>query len=304
MYRFIWPQPLDWFLGKNPRAVELWMAILGSAALPLAVIVGRLPRRALAVALLPAACLVAVVAQRKGFSYHHHPLTAAVRLQLLVVAVWAAEAAGRASARWTDRALAVVATVAVVAVGLRDAEASPHRLHRAVLDGPRGPERETPTYFAGFREHDFHPWDMRSAAAWLRANTPETARVQVYGMDPYLLYLARRRSATPYIYSYDLSAGSALVGGPDLKPTAAQADTILAMRQSHEDDLLRRVEAHPPAAFVLVDGSPTMSVFDALEDLRGWCPRTSTLLEERFELRARFGAFRSYLPRDAVADER
>jgi hypothetical protein len=298
MYRFIWPQPLDWFFGRNPRSAELWLGAIGSVVLVAAIVLRRLPRRALVIALLPAACILALVAQRKGFSYHHHPLSAAVRLQVLLVAVWACEAASSARGRWIDRGLAAVATAGVIALGLGDAARSPHRFHRGVLSGPRGPERETPAYFAGFPERDFHPWDMRLSARWLREHTPDGARVQTYGMDPYLLYLADRRSATPYIYSYDLSVGAALAGGPDLKPGPAEADAILAMQREHEDDLLRRLGAAPPAAFVLVDGSPTMSVLDAEGDLRGWCPRTAAWLDAEYELAAHFGAFRIFTPRD------
>lgn len=297
MYRFIWPQPLDWFVGRNPRSLELWLGAVGTAALLGAIALGRLPRRALAVALLPAACILALIAQRKGFSYHHHPLSAAVRIQVLLVAAWAAEAAASSRGRWVDRALAVVVTAGAVALGLGDAARSPHRFHLALLDAPRGPERETPAYFGAFREVDFHPWDMRLAARWLRENTPPGARVQVYGMDPYLLYLAGRPSATPYIYSYDLSVGAALAGGPDLQPTPDEVEAILAMRAAHEDDLLGRLEAAPPAAFVLVDGSPTMSLHDAHADLHAWSPRTAAWLDDGYELAARFGPFRILVPR-------
>ena len=59
------------------------------------------------------------------------------------------------------------------------------------------------------------------------ASTPQpTDRVQIYGMDPYVLFLARRLSATPYIYAYDLNADAALGGGTGGRPDDAQVDHI------------------------------------------------------------------------------
>src|SRR6185437_890287 len=87
-------------------------------------------------------------------------------------------------------------------------------------------ERTTREYFAHFPEPDYFPYEMRQAADYLRANTDPSDRVQTYGMDPYLLFLAGRLSATPYIYAYDLDVDAALGGGTGAVPDDAQAERI------------------------------------------------------------------------------
>jgi hypothetical protein len=111
-------------------------------------------------------------------------------------------------------------------------------------------------------------------------------------MDPYLLFLAERRSATPYIYSYDLNADAALAGSwmkRGIHPTPPQADVIRTMRDSHEADLLARVEANPPAAFVFIDKAPLDTYDDAFYDFRAHNPHAGPWVEEHYRETAAFG---------------
>ncbi|HEY8073952.1 MAG TPA: hypothetical protein VIF62_07580, partial [Labilithrix sp.] len=138
---------------------------------------------------------------------------------------------------------------------------------------------------AAYTRVDFYPLAMRRAAELLANDTPPDATVQTYGMDPYVLFLARRMSATPYIYAYDLDADAALAGswepaGPH--PTPAQQDVIRAMRDEHERDLVARLERSPPAAFVFIGRSPLMVHADALRDFEEHCPEASAWMLLRY----------------------
>jgi hypothetical protein len=204
------------------------------------------------------------------------------------------------------RAREIAPLAAALALGLSacvEAGGSPHR-ERLWLPGwlAQAPARETEAYFRYFPEYDFFPWEMRRAAAFLREHTRPEDRVQTYGMDPYLLFLARRRSATPYIYLYDLSPGAALAGGLGGVPSEAERRVILEIRDASERDMLARLEADPPAAFVFMDRAPLLSYLDAREDFRAWCPRSSAWFEGRYEEAARMGAFRIYLRREGSGD--
>jgi hypothetical protein len=44
------------------------------------------------------------------------------------------------------------------------------------------------------------------------------------------------------------------------------------MRDAHEEDMLERLKARPPAAFVFVDRSPLMRSWDAQLDFEQHCP--------------------------------
>jgi hypothetical protein len=186
-----------------------------------------------------------------------------------------------------------------VATAMRD---SPHAGVDWLLAGPTADERATRNYFNQFPEPDFFPFEMRQAAAYLKTHTAASDRVQIYGMDPYLLFLAERLSATPYIYGYDLDADAALAGGSGARPDERQSDVIRAMRDAHEADLLARVIARPPAAFVFFDGAPLLSLSDAWDDFEMHCPRTSDWVRARYRESARFGHDRIWLRKDLIGE--
>jgi hypothetical protein len=120
-------------------------------------------------------------------------------------------------------------------------------------------------------------------------------------MDPYMLFLAGRLSATPYIYAYDLNVDAALSGGTGSGPTTEEASRIRDIRAGHEADLLARVEAAPPAAFLFFDGSPLLSKTSAWEDFEEHCPEAAAWVRDRFSETAVFGHDHVWLRRDLGA---
>jgi len=183
-------------------------------------------------------------------------------------------------------------------------EDSPHVRAAWLTWGARTPEqRATREYFARFPEPDFFPFELRQAAGFVRARTAPTERVQTYGMDPYVLFLAARLSATPYIYAYDLNVDAALAGGTGGRPSEAQADRIRAMREEHETDLVERLRAQPPAAFVFVDGAPLVTRADAWDDFEEHCPRAAAWVRPRYREAARFGHVHVWLDAQRAAPE-
>lgn len=291
MYRFIWPRSVADIFTNPWNASQAIFGIVGAIVLLALAAMGEMPARVVPVALLPLAALGSVVAQAKGFPYHFHPLTAAVHLQWLVFAAWLAE---RTRTGRRDRALLRLVPLAVCVVfALRVAtsmEDSPHiRATWLLWSPPTAEDREKAEYFAHFPEPDFFPYEMRQTAAYLRDHTRDDDRVQVYGMDPYLLFLAGRLSGTPYLYAYDLDADAALGGWTGASPDEAQRARIRAIRDAHEADLVRRLDAHPPAAFVFLDASPLMTDKNAREDFERHCPDAWAWLKDRYVESARFG---------------
>lgn len=291
MYRFIWPRAVADIFSEPWRATPAIVALIGAVVVTGLVCLGEMPRRAMVLALAPLCALASVIAQAKGFPYHFHPVTAAVNLQWLVFAAWTADRTRVAQRRWAIVRLVPIGVGALLSLRVATAmEDSPHLRASWILWGARTPEeRATREYFAHFPETDFFPYELRQAADYLRRHTEPGDRVQSYGMDPYILFLARRLSATPYIYAYDLDADAALAGGTGGRPNSAQAERIRTIREANETDLLRRLETNPPAAFVFIDGSPLMSQADAWADFETHCARVAAWMRPRFLESARFG---------------
>jgi hypothetical protein len=177
-------------------------------------------------------------------------------------------------------------------------QGSPHIQAHWLDQAPSDAERETPEYLGHYLLPDFFPFEMRQTAAYLAAQTGPDDRVQIYGMDPYVLFLAARLSATPYIYAYDLNADAALAGGMGARPNRMEAAKIQSIRDAHEADLLSRLTAKPPAAFVFFDRAPLLSEVDAWHDFQVHCPRAAAWVAARYDERARFGYDRIWLRYD------
>lgn len=300
MYRFIWPRPALTILSMPGYAETAALAGATTAGLLLLVARGHLPRRATALALMPVLGLASVLAQAKGFPYHFHPVTLGISLCWLVAlaALW--ERAERAR---RDLARALVALVAL-ALGWRAAHvawSAPHPPAPARADRGARP-LDGAARLAPFERVDFFPHALREAAAYVRAHTHADDRVQAYGMDPYVLFLAERRSATPYIYAYDLNVDAALhgsfePGGP--RPTGEQRARIEAMRDAHAGDAMARLERAPPAAFVFIDRSPLMTHARAFDDLASRSPEIAAWVSRHYGEAADFDGVHVWLRRPA-----
>ena len=300
MYRFIWPRAISDIFSESWRSTQAIFGLFGAMVLIALVCLGEMPRRAVLLALVPICGVASVAAQAKGFPYHFHPVTSGVHLQWLVFVAWTAERTRVAQRRWA--AVRVIPVALGAALALRIATAlldSPHvRANWMLWEANTRQQRQSEEYLAHFQQADFFPYELRQAADYLRRHTDQSDRVQSYGMDPYVLFLARRQSATPYIYAYDLNADAALAGGTGGRPSPAQAERIRAIRDDIEMDMLQRLEKSPPAAFVFIDGSPLLSSEDAWEDFESHCTRVAAWLTPRYRESARFGHFHAWLRLD------
>jgi hypothetical protein len=182
---------------------------------------------------------------------------------------------------------------------------SPHVTDIWILAKAGGAEeRESHDYLVYFRDRDFFPWEMRQTAAYLRDHTKPTDRVQTYGMDAYLLFLAQRMSATPYIYVYDLNPDAALGGSwmpTGTRPNLDEAARIQALRDAHEADMLARLKKDPPAAFVFFDKAPLISEEDAFADFTAHCPASAAWVLEHYRETASFGEDHIWLRNELAA---
>ena len=292
LYRFLWPRAAADIFSNPWCATQAIFAITGAVLLLSLVWLGEMPRSVIALALVPVCALASVVAAGEGVPV---PLSSGHRGRAPSVARRSPRGSpgGRASPAGARRSSGSRRSRSACVIALRVATAmedSPHvRAVWLLWSGATPAERTTREYFAHFPETDFFPFELRQTAAYLRDHTRSDERVQVYGMDPYVLFLARRLSATPYIYAYDLDVDAALAGGTGGVPDDAQAERIRAIRDAHEADLLDRLEARPPAAFVFLDGSPLISESDAWGDFEAHCTRAAPWVRANYRESVRFG---------------
>ena len=261
----------------------------------------RLPPRALLAAVLPVGGFIVFAGQGKAFPYHLHMLTLGTAVGQLVIVASLAKAT--ASARIPAPVPIVLAALALGlgAKAAEDALLSPGVRGRWPAIAATPEMRGRRTYFDRFPWGDFAQNDLRDAAAWLAFHTRPDDRVQIYGFDPYLLFLARRKSASPVIYDFELNVDAALEGGPGARPTDELRAWLLAYRDEAEALVLEHVVASPPAAFALIDNAPFTHPEDAEADFAAHCPKLDAFMRERYDAAAAFGTVHIWLRRDLTS---
>jgi hypothetical protein len=296
LYRFIWNKTVAGSYHAYNNAPRLHYAFATLALAGGLTLSGKLPRRLLPLVLFLLVALAVFFAQGKGFPYHLHPVTASTHFLWLACAAYAAE-------RFTasgGRAVGVVALGGAAVLGYQSMTES--RLTDALTntwyDDARRSGRDSEAFLRHFNGGDFFAWDLRQAAAFLRASTRPEDRVQTYGMDPYLLFLAGRESATPFMYSFELNVDAALEGGEGRRPTPAERAWLEGIAKRNEQDMLARLEVAPPAAFALVDQAPFTFAKDADADFAQHCPDAYAWMVERYREAGRFGVVRVWLRND------
>jgi hypothetical protein len=306
LYRFIWPRTMVEVFSINPHFGMVATIALVTSLVAVKLISDRqLPRRALAVVCAPVLGVVSMALQRKGFPYHFHPLTAGLAAEWLLLAAWLGERfAGVARRHVLQRFLPLVAGAALAVDVASSLQASPHLGNLWILDkGSDETARQDPAYLVYFQTADFFPIELRQAGAWIQANTAPTDRVQMYGMDPYLLFFAKRLSATPYIYAYDLNVDAALAGDelPEgLHPTEEQDWRIRLLARAHEQDLLARLKKAPPKLFVFLDKAPLITWQDAHEDFTERVPEAAAWVDAHYTEVKSFGTVRIWERKDGA----
>jgi hypothetical protein len=308
LYRWIWKLSIAdaysaW--GNAPKLNYAFATLVVTLGL---IATRRLPRRLLVPTTLLAGGLLNFFVQGKGFPYHLHPITAGTHLVWLASLAWGAERARLSSRhRVTDRfahALPPAVLAASVLMGYQastEARLSEYTEKAWWRAGATAEGRASEGYFRQFPWGDYFPWELRQAAAYLRAATGPDERVQTYGMDPYILFLARRLSATPYIYSFELNVDAALQGGSGGAPDPAERAWLLEAARRHESEMLEDLQRQPPAAFTFIDRAPFTHPEDAVVDFDLHCPRTAAWLRGGYRETARFGAVHVWLRRDVAA---
>ncbi len=294
LHRYIWHKSIAEAYVAWGNAPKLNWALGTLLVGGVAIAFRALPRRFLAVLALLAGGLANFALQGKGFPYHLHPAVAGAHLLWLASAAYASERVARSVAGPGRGALLVGAGVLLLGYqSLTEARLSP-AMQNDWYDDRRAGGAESELFLRHFNSGDYFAWDMHRAADYLRSVTREDDRVQTYAMDPYLLFLAKRRSATPYIYNFELNVDSALEGRPTERDRAWMIET--AKRNAH--DLFVRVENAPPAAFVAIDKVPYTFPEDAGADFATHCPEAAQWMRSRYRLAKRFGNVRVWLRND------
>jgi hypothetical protein len=308
LHHTIWNETLLGSYRAYNNAPKLDWALATFAAFIAVYFLLDLPRRALLAGVLPAGGFLVFAGQGKAFPYHLHMLTLGTGVMQLVIL--------GAIARWLARApaidvrprkIAVVALavmVGAIALGTKageDAWKSPSLRHRWAAIGATPSLRASRGYVERFPWGDYFANDLRDGAAYLAFHTRPDERVQTYGFDPYLLFLARRKSASPIVYSFELNVDAALEGGPGARPSTELKTWLRTYRDDAERLVLHSVEAAPPAAFALLDQAPFSHPANAETDFAKHCPDLFAWMMHHYVFAAAFGTVRIWLRKDVYA---
>jgi hypothetical protein len=265
---------------------------------------GTLPARALLLGLVPAAALLQIIIQGKGFDYHYHTLTMSTALGALALACAFSERPATKAVRYSAFTSALVAPVFILAVSSLGLGASPYwgdrwRAFQGESHAKDRPELSGYSYYMRY-----FPWDHGRTARYLEKETRPDERVFLYASSPYLLYIAKRLGAACPIYVCQLNVDAALDGRspsriytPGTPLAAASAASIRGIRQRYSRETLEDLKSTQPAALVFVDDEPFMSTSNGWVDFRLNNPEAARWVLEGYELRERFGTVQIWRPK-------
>ncbi len=295
LHHTIWHRSFMGCYRAYGNAPQIDWAFATSGGFIAAYFVLDLPRRSLLALVLPIGGMLVFVGQGKAFPYHLHMVTLGTSVAQLVILAGLARR-GRARADVVTLLTAAAAT----ALGLKcrqDARMSAAGRSDWASVGSTAEKRSSAEYLARFPWGDFSIADLHRAAAFVAENTKPSDRIQTYGLDPYFLFLARRHTATPFIYNFELNIDQALEGGPGARLDAAQRLALQAHRDAAEATILALSEVTPPAAFVFFDNAPFGHPADGEKDFADHCPTLYRWVDDRYAATERLGTIRVRLLR-------
>jgi hypothetical protein len=303
LYRHVWHKSLaDAYVAWGNAPLLNYGIATACAIVPLMAL-KVVPRRVWPAAFFLFAALATFVLQGKGFPYHVQAITCAAHLLwLMTLGVIAERACGP-----LERARPRLFAFAIVAAALMSVQfAEDVALCQTMRDrdiwyaDSITPEGRRERVTRHFNYGDFFPWDLRRAGWFVKEVTDPTDRVQLWGMDPYVLFFAERLSATPFLYSFELNVDAALAGGTGGAPSNDEKTWIQARGADNVAQMTEALRASPPAAFVLIDNQPFTYPQDADADFASHCPEAYALMTRGYTRARRFGAVRVWIRNDRL----
>ncbi len=310
IYRFIWHRPardifeVPW---GEKQHLQAGVTLLFGTVL---ILFRVLHARVLPILALPLVAYAGIVLQAKGFPYHFHPVSLGLAVAWLTIVTglvdWLADEEGKSLSRSAGAFFLLLLGSSSLSLYARfRADRSSYQPAKWMAE-LGGKTRETRDFYDRFRIPDYFPWEMREAAAYLREVTKPEERVQTYGMDPYLLFLAEKKSATRFIYAYDLNYDTAIAGALDLLPPAEAAGRVAWIREKRDANerlFLGDLEKHAVGAFVFFDKAPLLSDENAVADFEAHSPDAFAWTNARFEPARSFGSIHVWLPKGRAPKE-
>lgn len=300
VYRFMWNKPVpDLWTGtfQSDLVAAHALAVVGLIAVPLRV----MPPRMLCVLILPFAAVLHVTLQHKGFAYHYAPVVLLVLAAMIVLVAFASELALRAIRE--RRLSGFLAALPLMWLAFHTAEnasaSSSMTLSDLIYGGELEPraKRGSDAFYKLFQSRHTPFADQERAGWYLRKHTAPADRLQVYGRDPWVLYLAERLSATPFMYITDFNMVGSLSGSGYNVPSARDKVAIKEASAEHDRELLAGLTAAPPARFVFVDVTGLVRVKDSAADFVKSAPLSGAWFKQRYEEEKRFGPIRIWKPK-------
>jgi len=262
---------LDGFVGSHVTVVPALLLLPGAVGAWLAARSGT--SRGLVLTLWLIGAYAEVLLQGRFFGYHYWPIVAPLALAIGWVMANGAPLKNRMAGHALRLGLVGCVLVAVLQLDWRDVgqrwRVRSGSLPRAALLQSLAPPG------SGF---DLNPIETEGVAAWLSKNTRPTDAVLVWGFEPGVNFLSRRRSPTRFLYDWYLTSGS-----------------IQPERQARYWSVFwQEVTAMPPACVVVVhDDSNPVERMDSAAQLAA-NPRLAAWLAANYTSEVRIGDFEIY----------
>jgi len=191
---------LDGFVGSHASVIPLLLLVPAAVGLVLAA--GSGDRRACSLGLWLAGAYAEVLIQGRFFGYHYWPIVAPLALAIGWVAAEGTPIRNRMAGPALRIGLAGCVLVALLQLDWRDV-GERWRVRSGTLPRAAFLESLAPPG-SGF---DVNPAETERVAAWLATHTRPEETVLVWGFEPGVNFLARRRSPTRFLYDWFLTSG-------------------------------------------------------------------------------------------------
>lgn len=224
---------------------------------------------------LGATCLGSAVAQGKGFAYHIGGLLPLLALSIAIATAEVLEWWKR-SPRSVPRALTAALVLGFVAAGMAMKGWKAFRPQLELLTERRSEGELLAHYSSGVAGATMA--DVRAAAEYVEATTPELATVLTWGRPAAINVLAGRRAPTRFINTYMLQA----------------ARPPFALAEAWAGEVEQALGSAPPALIVVATGQGASSTAIGGDDPSPAERVVRTALETRYRFDRAFGSLEVY----------